>query len=96
MAWVDVEEDGDSWVLIAGIVGVAFGGAAWWYRDLVSGLFAYLGIGFALILAKQFWSQVRLPIEARRAANVVLKWFRERCPKERIEPESDWWPRGLM
>jgi hypothetical protein len=52
---------------------------------LCTGIFAYLGIGFTLILLRRFWVQVNLPWEARRAASLVLAWFRERFPEERID-----------
>ena len=85
MAWVDVEEDGEPWVLIAGVAGLASGAIVWWHRDFCTAFFAYLAVGFAVIIARQLWSQARLPWEARRTANLVLAWFREHFPNERVE-----------
>jgi hypothetical protein len=85
MAWVEVEKDPEPWVWIAGVVGLTAGAIVWWQRDFCTGLFAYLGVGFAVILARQLWSQAWLPQEARRAAKLVLAWYRERFPDERVE-----------
>ena len=85
MAWVEVERDEGPWVLVAGAAGVASGAVVWWHRDLWTGVFAYLGVGFAVCLARDVWLQALLPREARRAAKVVLAWFRQRFPGERVE-----------
>jgi hypothetical protein len=74
-----------SWVFIAGAVGLAAGVVVWWHRDFCAGAFAYLGVGFAVIMARQLWLQAWLPRDARRAAHRVLAWFREQFPGERVE-----------
>ena len=84
MAWVEVEADAEPWVFVVGFVGLAVGAGVWWCRDFCAGAFAYLGVGFALIMARQLWLQAQLPWEARRAAKRVLAWFRERFPDERV------------
>jgi hypothetical protein len=85
MACVEVELNGGPWVLIAGVLGLVCGAAAWWYGDFCSGLFAYLGVGCGLLLARQLWFQAWLPSDARRASNCVLAWFRQRFPNERVD-----------
>src|SRR5262249_11320801 len=85
VAWVEVETDAGPTVLVAGVLGLASGTVVWWRADLCSGAFAYLGVGFAIILGRQFWLQAWLPTDARRAAHRVLTWFREQCPGERVE-----------
>ena len=85
MAWVEVERDQGPWGLIAGAAGVASGALVWWHRDLWTGFFAYLGAGFAVVLARDVWLQALLPRDARRAAKVVLAWFRVRFPGERVQ-----------
>jgi hypothetical protein len=85
MAWVEVEADNKWWIPIAGVVGLMSGAVIWWQRDFCAGLVAYLGVGFAAVLARQFWLQAWLPREARSAAALVLTWYRERIPDERVE-----------
>jgi hypothetical protein len=85
VAWVEVEGDAEPWVFVTGGIGLVSGAVVWWRQDSCAGLFAYLGVGFAIILARQLWLQARLPREARRAANRVLAWFREQFPGEQVE-----------
>ncbi len=85
MAWVEVEADVEPWVFIAGTIGLAVGAVVWWRRDFCTGAFAYLGVGFALLVVRQLWLQMWLPRAARREAHRVLAWFRERFPDERVE-----------
>lgn len=85
MAWVEVEEEFEPWVSIVGTFAFVVGVGVWWYRDFCAGAAAYLGIGFSAFFAREFWLQMRLPREARRAAKVALARFRERFPEERVE-----------
>jgi hypothetical protein len=85
MPWVEVEADSEPWVFVAGGVGLAAGAAVWWLRDFCAGAFAYLGVGFVVILARQLWLQAWLPRDARRAAKRVLAWFREQFRDERVD-----------
>jgi len=85
MAWVEVETDEESWVLVASGLGLATGVAVWWLRDFFTGACAYPIAGFAVLMARQAWVQLRLPGDAHLAAERVLAWFRERFPSERVE-----------
>jgi hypothetical protein len=85
VAWVEVETDDGPWGLVAGTLGVAAGAAVWWLRDFYAGALAYLGVGLAVIMARDLWFQAWLPRDARRAARRVLAWFRERFPDEGVE-----------
>ncbi|VTU01563.1 unnamed protein product [Gemmataceae bacterium] len=85
MAWVEVESDTGPWVLIAGGLGLVAGATVFWCHDFCAGMFTYLGVGFTVIQARQFWLRAQLPRDARSAARRVLAWFREQFPGERVE-----------
>jgi hypothetical protein len=85
MAWVEVEEDVGAWFYVGCYLAFAAGLAVWWWRGFAAGLAIYLGVGCAAVLGRQLWLQMVLPREARQAARVVLAWFRERYPEERVE-----------
>lgn len=85
MTWVDVEADIHPFALIAGTIGLACGAVAWWVHDFCTGFWVYLAVGCGAVFTWQIWLQVRLPREARQAARLVLEWFREQFPEERIE-----------
>jgi hypothetical protein len=85
MAWVEVEANAEPWVFVAGGFGLVSGAVVWWRQDFCAGLIAYLGVGFAIVMARQLWLQAWLPWDARRAANRVVAWFREHFPGERVE-----------
>ena len=87
MPWVgvEVESDAEPWGCIAGAAGLTAGAAVWWARDFCTGALAYLGVGAAVLLARQLWLQARLPRDARPAAKRVLAWFGEQFPDERVE-----------
>lgn len=85
MAWVEVEREEGPWVLFVGAAALVFIAVVWWYRDFWMGSFAYLGALFVFVLVRDAWLQVLLPRDARRAANVVLAWFRQWFPGERVE-----------
>ena len=85
MAWVEIEEDSSPAVLLAGAFCIPAGLVAWWWYDLGTGVVVYLFVGWSVILVRGCWLQMLLPSEARRAAKMVLAWFREQFPEERIE-----------
>jgi hypothetical protein len=80
-----VETDAEPCVFVAGAVGLAVGAVVWWVRDFCEGAFVYLGVGFAVMMARQICLQAWLPRDARRAAKRVLAWFREQFPEERVK-----------
>ena len=85
MAWGEVEEDLGDWGLPIGLVAVAAGAAVWWCSNFTRGFFAYLGVMFGGFVTRELWLQIQLPWEARRAANFVLAWFRDRHPDVRVQ-----------
>jgi hypothetical protein len=85
MLWVDVEEESGAWAAIAGVLGLVIGVVVWWYRVLLSGVFALLVIWLVAILVNLIWFQILLPRDARRAAKNVRSWFRAQFPEERVE-----------
>src|SRR5262245_47676178 len=86
MAWVDVEEDDRGlWVRIAGITGLVAGAGAWWQHDPCMGCLVFFSAVTLITLRRMLWLQLWLPWEARRAANVVLDWFKNRFPDARIQ-----------
>ncbi len=85
MTWIDVEEkDPLWWGLIVTACGVASAVLVYQRHTFSAALFTSMGVSFAIFLVRKIQLQLWIRGEPRQAAKLVLSWFRQQFPEDRV------------
>jgi hypothetical protein len=92
MVWVETDRKLLRWVDLVACLAFVLGLIVWGFSDFATGFAVYLLVGLGIatvivvgVMVREWWLLLRLPAEARQGARVVLAWFREEFPEERID-----------
>jgi hypothetical protein len=85
MRFIDIEDNLNKTLWPATLIGLTLGAlATWWFGGRSGTIVIAIAPAF-LILAIQFGRIIRLPAEARRAAEHVGRWFEARFPDHQLK-----------